>query len=74
VLGSDTCCEGDTVTRTKRLAGASNESIGEIQSSAYAPTICEFSDGLGGGAEYFPSWRQRLWPFTLFRSFEQEDQ
>ena len=56
-----------------------NESTGRNTRSgrecaSYAPTDSELADAFGGGFEYFSLWRLPLWPFTLIRRFEQEEE
>jgi len=44
-----------------------------LELSSCVPTDFEFSESFGGGSEYFPFWRPRLWPFSLIRLFGQEE-
>jgi len=79
VLCSDIHREEITVTRNTNSAVENNESIGKsagsgLESSSYAPTALEFAEAFGGGSEYFQFWRLPLWPFTLIRSFKQEEE
>jgi hypothetical protein len=45
---------------------------GSLELSSYVPD-CEFAESFGGGSEYFPFLRPRLWPFSLIRLFGQEE-
>jgi hypothetical protein len=67
------------VTKNKSSAVENNESIGKnptsgLQPPSDAPTVCELSEGLGGGSDFVPFWRLRLWPFTFIRSAKQEEE
>jgi hypothetical protein len=68
-----------TVTRNTNSAVENNESIGKsagsgLESSSYAPTTFESTEAFGGGFEYLPFRRLPLWPSTLIRLFEQEEE
>jgi hypothetical protein len=78
VLRSGTSWEELTVKRNTHSPVENNESIGKstrggLEFSSYARTAFEFAEALGGSFEYFP-FRRLLWPSTLIRSFEQEEE
>jgi len=72
-------CEEITVARNTSSAVEKNESIGKstrsgLDCASYGLTPFEFAEAFGGGSEYFPFSRLRLWPFTLIRLFKQEEE
>ena len=76
---SDRHYEEITVARNTSSVVEKNESIGKrtrsgLDWASYAPTAFEFAEAFGGGSEYFPFSRLRLWPFTLIRLFKQEEE
>jgi hypothetical protein len=76
---SEMHCEVLTVTRNTNSALENNESTGKSTRSglgcaSYAPTNLEFAQTFGGGSEYFPFRLLPLWPSTLIRQFEQEEE
>jgi hypothetical protein len=63
---------------TRNAISIVDESIGKstrsgLDASRYEPTVCEFAEAFGGGSECLPFWRPPLWPFSLIRLFEQEE-
>ena len=64
--------------RNTNSAVENNESIGKstrsvLESFSYARTAFEFAEAFGSSFEYFP-FRRLLWPSTLIRLFEQEEE
>ena len=67
------------MTRNTISVVENNESTGKnirsgLERVSYAPTDSELADAFGGGFEYFPFRLLPLWPSTLIRWFEQEDE
>jgi hypothetical protein len=78
VLCRDMHCEEITVTRNTNSAVENNGLIGKsrrskFESSSYRPTAFESAEAFGG-FEYFPFRLLPLWPSTLIRLFEQEEE
>jgi hypothetical protein len=72
-------CGVVTVTRNTNSAVENNESTGKstrsgLECASYAPTDLECAEAFGGGFEYFPLRLLPLWPSTLIRLFEQEEE
>ena len=66
------------MTRNTMSAAEKNEAIvqgtnSELGSSRYTPMAFAFAESFGGGSECLPFWRP-LWPFSLIRLFEQEEE
>jgi hypothetical protein len=65
------------VTKSKSPAAENSQSIGKSLTSGLpsdTPTVSKLSEELGGGCDFVPFWRLRLWPFTFIRSGQEEEE
>ena len=66
------------MTTNKMSVVENNEAIVDsresgLELSSYVPTDFEFAEFFGGGSEYLPFLTPPLWPFSVLRSFRQEE-
>jgi hypothetical protein len=45
-----------------------------LEPSSHVPADFKFAESFGGGFECLLFWRPPVWPFSLIRSLEQEDE